>query len=149
MAFIKMTKIHSLFVFSHLIIYLKKKKKKGDPWATRPTAERLVVTQCGSPVTRARSQSTRAGSQGDRAMGHQNHGKFTTRPTAGSGGDPAWISIFLKNKRKIFNVFLNFNLKLWINWAFYKSFRGIKIILSIFTYDLMPHSNVGGTLQQI
>jgi hypothetical protein len=27
----KMTKIHSLFVFSHLIIYLKKKKKKGDP----------------------------------------------------------------------------------------------------------------------
>jgi len=49
----------------------------------------------------------------------------------------------------LFFIFKKFNLKLRVDLEFYKSFRGIKVILPLLPSNLMPNPNRIGTLHQI
>jgi hypothetical protein len=85
------------------------------------------------------------------ALGQQTHSR-------GSGVDMthvvsqceffsfSFFNFFFLTKNYFFFLF---NLKVSINLEFYKKFRGIKVILPLFPFDLMPNSNRRGTLYQI
>jgi hypothetical protein len=72
------------------------------------------------------------------------------KPMVGSGGSPSWVMTWVSFFfLEVFFFFLILNLKLRVNWEFYKSFRDVKVISSLLWFDLTPNPNGWGTLQQI
>jgi hypothetical protein len=79
---------------------------------------------------------------------------WVSRPTTGSP-DPRWGLVvgqagsWRGSHFFFWKFFLILNLKLRVNWEFYKSFKDVKVISSLLLFNLTSNPNRWRTLQQI